>query len=152
MSAYEYIHPEQLKIVAGAHGDKFFPNFRDNELRNKGCCYDYSEHFSRWSGLKGAMVKGYDLEGDQGAHAINVVPTSQGPHAVDFTYNQFDQSTPVPVVEPLHQYEARVKKNYPKLKGYEPYKYEGDINLDETPEGFNYQWWGHDRPEHHYDA
>lgn len=40
-------------------------------------------------------------------HASNIVPTTEGPHVVDFTHRQFDSTSPFPLVEPLQTFLKR---------------------------------------------
>ena len=44
---------------------------------------------------------------DGGNHFIHVVPTTEGPHVVDFTHGQFDENVDGPIVEPLDKYNER---------------------------------------------
>jgi hypothetical protein len=118
MAAHEHLNPEQVRAIAEAHGDKYFANYKDPVKRDRGCCYDYSEHFGEFGNVKGTKIKPYETEQDGEAHAINVVPTSQGPHAVDFTYLQFDKTAKMPHFEPLHEYTARFKNRFPKMIEY----------------------------------
>jgi hypothetical protein len=46
-------------------------------------------------------------EEDGGNHFIHVVPTTEGPHVVDFTHGQFDENVDGPIVEPLDKYNER---------------------------------------------
>jgi hypothetical protein len=124
MAASEHLHPSQLRNIASQHGATHFKNFQDPAKRETGCCYDYSEHFSKNSEISNAHVQPYDM-GDT-AHAVNVVKTSRGPYVVDFTYNQFDPKAKVPLVEPQKHYEKRFNN---AVRGT-PYKYEGELDLD----------------------
>ena len=125
MAASDHLHPEQLRAIAEQHGKKHFKNYQDPDQREKGMCYDYAEHFSKNCGLPAAHVQGYDVNDDI-AHAVNTVPTSKGQYVVDFTYNQFDRTAKVPIVEPQGDYEKRFKS----VNRYPSYKYTGDITLD----------------------
>ena len=44
---------------------------------------------------------------DGGNHYVHVVPTTEGPHVVDFTHAQFDENIDGPLVEPLDKYNER---------------------------------------------
>lgn len=44
---------------------------------------------------------------DGGNHFVHVVPTTEGPHVVDFTHAQFDRNIDGPLVEPLDSYNQR---------------------------------------------
>lgn len=48
-----------------------------------------------------------EWEEDGGNHFIHVVPTTEGPHVVDFTHGQFDENVDGPIVEPLDKYNER---------------------------------------------
>jgi hypothetical protein len=121
VAAHEHLNPDQLKGIAEAHGAKYFSNYQDPEKRDRGCCYEYSDHFGEFGNVKGTKIKAYETEQDGEPHAINVVPTSQGPHALDFTYIQFDKTAKMPHIEPLHEYEARFKNRFPKMIEFPPY-------------------------------
>jgi hypothetical protein len=116
MAAHEHLNPEQVRAIAEAHGDKYFANYKDPVKRDRGCCSDYSDHFGVHGGLKGTKIKTYASDPDYAkwTHDINVVPTTQGPYALDFTYLQFDKTAKMPHFEPLHEYTARIKQKYPE--------------------------------------
>lgn len=126
MAAKDHLNPDQLRHLANKHGDKYYKNFRDPDKRQKGMCYEYSEHFSRYCKRANALVLAYDFDEDY-PHAVNLVETSEGPHIVDFTYNQFDRNAQVPIVEPRRTYEERFKGR--KIDVYPPYKNESDTLL-----------------------
>lgn len=133
MAAHEHLNPDQLRGIAEAHGNKYFANYKDPEKRDRGCCFDYSDHFGVHGGVKGTKIKAYETEKDGAPHGINVVPTNQGPHAVDFTYIQFDKTAKMPHIEPLHEYTARFKNQFPKMIEYPPDNPEKDFTKDLYP-------------------
>jgi hypothetical protein len=48
-----------------------------------------------------------------GNHYINVVPTTEGPHVVDFTHRQYQNTAAVPVVQHINDFMKRSSmKNY----------------------------------------
>lgn len=110
MAAHEHINPEQLRMLAEAHGDNYFASYKDPEKRDRGMCYEYSDHFGKYSGIKGIYSKSWDMDG--GGHSMSVVPTTEGDHAVDFTYVQYDPTAKMPIVEPLNDYRARAQKDH----------------------------------------
>jgi hypothetical protein len=114
MSAKDHINPEQLRKIAAAHGDKYFRNYKDPKKRDIGCCYDYSAHFTAHGGVQGALVQSYEI-GDE-PHGVNYVPTTEGPHVVDFTYIQFDPSAQMPIIEPIKTYEKRFTDRGMRIK------------------------------------
>lgn len=105
MAASDHINPEQLRKIATAHGDRYFHNYKDPQKRDTGCCYDYSAHFTEHGGVSNALVQSYEI--DDAPHGVNYVPTTKGPHIVDFTYIQFDPNEQMPIVEPMETYEKR---------------------------------------------
>jgi hypothetical protein len=111
MSASDHINPHHLRTVAQEHGKRYFKDFDDLEKRQKGMCYEYSDHFIEHGGVSGAHLQPYEAGGDFG-HATVHVPTTNGPYIVDFTSNQFDPHTPVPLVEPRHRYEKRLERHF----------------------------------------
>jgi hypothetical protein len=111
MSASDHINPHHLRAVAQEHGKRYFKDFDDLEKRQKGMCYEYSDHFIEHSGVAGVHLQPYEAGGDFG-HATVHVPTTNGPYIVDFTSNQFDPKTPVPLVEPRHRYEKRLEDHF----------------------------------------
>ena len=118
MSASDHIHPEHLRTIAQAHGNRYFKDFADVDKRQKGMCYEYSDHFIEHGGVSGVHLQPYDA-GDDFGHATVHVQTSRGPYIVDFTSNQFDPKTPVPIVEPRHRYEKRLKTQFGSVtRGY----------------------------------
>jgi hypothetical protein len=106
MAASDHLNPNQLRKIATAHGDRYFRNYKDPEKRDTGCCYDYSGHFTAHGGVSDVLVQSYEIDDDL-PHAVNHVPTSEGPHIVDFTYVQFDPTAQMPIVEPTKTYEKR---------------------------------------------
>lgn len=116
MAAHEHLNPDQLRGIAEAHGNKYFANYQDPEKRDRGCCYEYSDHFGTYSGIKGVRSKSWDMDG--GGHSMSVVPTTQGPHAVDFTYIQYDKTAKMPIVEHLDEYRARAHRDHEEPNEY----------------------------------
>jgi len=49
----------------------------------------------------------------RGNHYVNVVPTTEGPHVVDFTHRQFQNSAGLPVVQHINDFMTRSS-----MKGY----------------------------------
>jgi hypothetical protein len=48
-----------------------------------------------------------------GNHYVNVVPTTEGPHVVDFTHRQFQNTAGLPVVQHINDFMKRASmKNY----------------------------------------
>lgn len=123
MAASEHLHPKQL----GSFAKEYAKNLDFNPLNPEeaeGRCEDCSQGFLEWGkqqGLSGA-VRYYHTH--SGHHAVARVDTSEGPHVVDYTHNQFvmfDQGVRIdpptrrgwpksmmeksPLVMPLERYE-----------------------------------------------
>lgn len=106
------MNPDQLRKIATAHGDRWFPNYNDPEKRERGTSYKYSWHFTTWGEVNKNPVRTFEFQlgnDPNYRHHVNFVPTSEGPHIVDFTYNKFDPTAQMPLVEPLETYEKRFR-------------------------------------------
>jgi hypothetical protein len=120
MAASDHINPLHLRTIAQEHGKKYFKDFDNPANRQKSMCYEYSDHFIEHSGVnKGVHLQPYDIAEDFG-HAAVHVQTSRGPYIVDFTANQFNEKTNVPVVEPRHRYEKRLASQFGSIKRNSP--------------------------------
>jgi len=108
MSASDNLHPIQLRKFVNEFGQKHFSDMGLEHPENaEGECEECSSRFLSDSGIRGARSQWY-MDPETGInHSVAHVDTSIGPHVVDYTFRQFDQDAPHPLVEPISHFEQR---------------------------------------------
>lgn len=121
MSAFDHVSPQQLNEIAKkVHEEHFSKWGLHNPKWAEGMCDTCTNTFlreSRVQGARGQWLHGETPTGFYINHKIAHVPTTEGTHVVDLTYNQFvnhpeigDETkspVPVPLVEPLEKFMKR---------------------------------------------